>query len=418
MGDAGTRIAAAARSGVGFAAEAWRDAWAPLGLLAAGQAAAFIVTHLDIPNALAGRLELGAWIVSAVAFLPALGALYRSAVGGPALGEIGWGGLQLGRAEGRIFATLVLLAVAAAAAAAALLAVGIACWAPLRNFGLVRLPVAGPFGLWFLAASPLLLLVAWGALLGIARLSLLLPAVAGERRVRVGRALRASRRWSGSLAAAVLLLEIAPLLAVAAVAQALGWLERGQAGGFANAVWPTPDAVAAGVVLSLLSTFLLLPLGVGARTYFYGRVLAEERAADRRRLSAQAFAEAEPTPLSATETGDLDTALQHDEDHSVAAEATSPAASARAATVSPEAEQDEPVIVSLSAGAGASDPDAVAIPAPAAATARWAPPVASMRGAALAQVVSTPILLAHANDRDLRPSWWIPPEHPEGPPVA
>ena len=31
---------------------------------------------------------------------------------------------------------------------------------------------------------------------------------------------------------------------------------------------------------------------------------------------------------------------------------------------------------------------------------------------------TTPILLAHANDRDLPPPWWMPPEHPEGSPVA
>lgn len=406
---------AAARAGAAFAGEAWRDAWAPLTLVAAGQAGAFACARLDIPNALASRLEACGWIVSAIALLPALGALYRSAVGGPALKRIGWGGLQFEDIEHRMLGAGLLLAAAGACAISVLLLAGAAAWYPLRNLGVLRLPLIGPFGLWFLAAAPILLVVGWGLLIGLSRLALVLPAVAAERRVQLGRTLRGSRRWSGSLAAATLVLDIAPLLVLLTIVQVLNGLERGQAVGLAGSVWPTPDAVAAGVVLSLLWAFVLLPVGVGGRTYFYGRVLAEARASDRRRLLSEEAPAANLKLVAAEEP--LETVTP------AAAEGPSDAA---AASLAPTPDEGAGPAEPAHAAPAAADVEGDAVehrqvsaqPVAATAGGRWIPPVAPMRGAGLAQAVTTPILLAHANDRDLPPPWWIPPEHPEEPPVA
>ena len=437
MQGAATRIAAAARSGAAFAAEGWRDAWAPLTLVAAGQALAFVSARLDIPNILAGRLELGGWLLSALALLPALGALYRSAVGGPALKRIGWGGLQLQEVERGLLGTSLVLLLAGAAAVGILLMAGAAAWYPLRNLGVVRLPLIGPFGLWFLAAAPVLAGVGWVLLIGLSQLALILPAVAGERRVQLGRILKRSRRWSGSLAASTLLLEIAPLATLLVVVQGLNVLERGQAGGLVGAVWPTPDAVVAGVVLSLLWAFVLLPVGVGARTYFYGRVLAEDRAAQRRSLVAEAaastqadrsialhIAEAEPAPTDAVSEPDRDetpavAAMDQADNQAIAQEpALEEVAAAQRPDDDPTSRREpvQPHVHHETADADAQE--AVAQRAATGGGARWVPPVAPLRAAGLAQPVTTPILLAHANDRDLPPPWWMPPEHPEGPPVA
>ena len=429
MEGASTRIAAAARSGAGFAAVGWRDAWAPLTFIAGGQATAFASAHLDIPNATAGRMQLCGWLLSGLALLPALGALYRSAVGGPALKQIGWGGFQVREVERGLLGAGLLLAVASAAAAAVLLLAGGAVWYPLRNAGTVRLPLIGPFGLWFLTALPVLLIVGWVLLIGLSRLALILPAVAGERRLQLGRVLRGSRRWSGSLASSTLLLEVAPLLGVVAVVQSLSWLERGQAGGLPGAVWPTPDAIAAGVVLSFFYAFLLLPMGVGARTYFYGRVLAEERAVKRRRAGASevhtVLRIVAPSAEAKVVDPDADAIVAEFED--VAATHPSEAASeekdAEVAVAADSAAGEDAASGVSSASAQVEDESAppAAVQAKVASGGgggRWVPPVQPLRGVGLAQVVTTPILLAHANDRDLPPPWWMPPEHPEGPPVA
>ncbi|CAN5301557.1 hypothetical protein BH09PSE2_BH09PSE2_09750 [soil metagenome] len=402
MDGAGVRIAGAVRAATTFTVGCWGDAFIPLSVLAAAQAARFAVPHLGLETPLVEKLELGAWALTALATVPALGALYRSAVGGrPAVG-IGPAGVQWRAGEKRIAAALGVIFIAALALAVPVAVAGGAIFYPLRNAGLVHAPLLGQFSLGAVAAATAVLAVAAGAYLLLSRLSLVLPVAMAEGGVGVVSGWRLSRRWSLSLAGALALVELLPAAGLFILARVVEQLESGQAAALGGRTWPALDAWVAATVVAMLSAFVFLPMGVGARTWFYARGLAERRAQVR----------AAAPPVTAVEDGP---------DTKPADAGLSDGGTGNVVKLFPGGEAPEPAV--------AEEPEPELPAEPARPTPVWTPdldspnpewiaPVAPLRGSALAQAVTVPVLLAHANDREAHPAWWSPPEHPEEPPVA
>ena len=157
--------------------------------------------------------------------------------------------------------------------------------------------------------------------------------------------------------------------------------------------------------MGLLSAFVALPLGVGARTWFYARGLAERRA-EQRAARPPLLALPAPKAKSAAAESDADNVIE------LFPDASDPEVAAEEIVVEPEPEPEpeEP--------AGPLRPPPTWTPDLERPKPEWIAPVAPLRGSALAQAVTVPVLLAHANDREPHPAWWSPPEHPEEPPVA
>ena len=201
MNGAGVRIAGAIRAATAFTIGSWGDAFIPLATLAAAQALRFAAPHLGLEAPLVEKLVLGAWAASALAITPALGALYRSAVGGRPAVKIGPGGVQWAAGETRIAVMLAGLAVAAVLAALPAAVVGGGVVYLLRSAGIVHVPVLGPFSLGAIVAAPFVLAILWLGYLFVSRLSLALPASMAESALAPGEALRLSRRWGRSVGA-------------------------------------------------------------------------------------------------------------------------------------------------------------------------------------------------------------------------
>ena len=398
MDGAGVRIAGAIRAATAFTVGCWGDAFAPLLVLAAAQAVRFAAPHLGLEAPTAEKLILAAWAASGLAITPALGALYRSAVGGRPAVQIGPGGVQWSGGETRIAVVLVMVAAAALVLVVPAAVLGGGVVYGLRGAGLVHLPVLGQFSAGAVAASPIVLAMGVLAYALLTRLSLALPAAMAEGAVAPVAAYRLSRRWNWSLAGALAIVEVLPAVGLFALARGLEQLESGQAAALGGQTWPALDAWVSGGVMGLLCAFVFLPLGVGARTYFYARGLAERRAQAR---AAKPPLLALPAPRAKTATGD-------DADDNVV-------------ELFPDGEEDEAVVAEEpepEVPAGPLRPPPTWTPDLDRPKPEWIAPVAPLRGSALAQAVTVPVLLAHANDHEAHPAWWSPPEHPEEPPVA
>ncbi len=408
MDGAGVRIASGVRAATAFTVGCWADAFVPLTILAAAQAARFALPHLGFEAPLAEKLQLGTWAVTALVLVPSLGALYRSAVGGrPAVG-IGPGGVQWGAGETRIATLLGVIALAVLALAVPAAVVGGAIFYPLRSAGVVHVPLLGQFSLGAIAAAPAVLAFAAFGYFLISRLSLALPAAMAERSLGLRSAWKLSRRWSASLAITLALVEIVPAVGMFALARVIEQLESGQAAALGGRTWPAVDAWVAASVMAILSAFVCLPLGVGARTWFYGRGLAERRAQER---AARPSMLALPAPKANSKAEGAET----DDDNVVKLfpDADAGDEGAEAPDEAAVAEEPEPDVP-----AGPHRPVPIWTPDLERPKPEWIAPVAALRGSALAQAVTVPVLLAHANDREAHPAWFSPPEHPEEPPVA
>ena len=265
MGGAeGVREALAA--GLALVRRAWREAWAPLAVSAAGWTAVGVAARAALPEAAAHAL---AWTGLALVLLmaaPKLGALHRLAAGGEARDPVGDAGLQLTPLDGRLAATAVALAACAVLTFAAIGVAAGALPALLRPLGAEAL------------APPLLLAAAAAACVAVGRLCVTLAADAAEPSPRFARGWILTRGAGAAAGAVWLATCAAPLAGLLATQAALDGLGLG-------ARQPLAATLVAAAGAALSTQFVFAPLNAGA--------LAQLRRAG---LARAAVAEAVDTP--------------------------------------------------------------------------------------------------------------------------
>lgn len=304
------RLAAhAVQAGSDLARDAWRDVGPVLALSTVAGAAVFVGDHAALPHAAGQALHLAGWLAVALLFAPKLGALFRLALGGPALRELGAGGLQWKQLEWRLLATTVALAGFAMLVAVTLLLIVMAVLTVLRPLGVVVLGPFGPLGIGFLLTAPLFLALIVAIMAGLTRLAVTLPAEVAETRPRFARGwfvTRGETVAAGLTGAAVFLM---PLLGVTALQIALDALQAGDGAGFGGRGWSLAEAVGAGAVLAGLVEFLCAPLCVGALAELFivlapaPAEIAAPSSAPSEDQAAAASSEAEILPENPSEDG-------------------------------------------------------------------------------------------------------------------
>lgn len=273
-----TETRAALAHGARLPVTAARRAWAPLALTAFAQALVFAA-----PRAPAVAAALG-WTGLAVGLLavgPKLGALHRLAQGAALADGLGPGGLQWGRAEGRLLATATALTGLAGVLAAALAAPALA-W--LGAGGAAPL-LAAP-----LAAGALL------AVLVLGRFAVTLAADAVEAGAPFARGWRLTRDRPLAPGLVLLAALVAPLAALAGTGAALD-----AALAAAGRAWTLAGALAAGGLLGGLAQFGGAPVLAGALARLHLGARARERgelADDRRAEPSYTAAPSPPDPAA------------------------------------------------------------------------------------------------------------------------
>jgi hypothetical protein len=234
-----------------FASRAWGKTFAILVLAAVAQAAIFFAQHADIQHALALKIEAGGWLAALLTAPPAMGALYRVAVGGEALKDLGPGGLQWTRVEWSLIgvATLLFLsAVLFCIPATALAAVATVALRFGAGLGMQTAMQIGSFA--FIAV-----MLAW--VYTVLRVSLSAPASVAAREVKVFQTWPLTKGKALTLAVS-LIAAAAPLTALIAGGQtALNGLETGDFVPWPTSRWPLEDAAGGGAALGLISGFLV-----------------------------------------------------------------------------------------------------------------------------------------------------------------
>ena len=279
-------------AGLALAGAAWRDAWAPLAVSAAGWTAVFAAGRIGMPPDSAAAL---AWTGLALLLLMApskLGALHRLAAGADARDPLGAGGLQWTAVEARLAATVTALA----AFALILFAVGgvaaVALLTALRPMGRTDFGPLGPLAVGFVLVSPLLLAALVSMISAVGRLAVTLAADAAEPGARFARGWLLTRGAGAAPGAVWLLTSVLPVAGLLAAGTALDALGAGAGGGR----WSAPDAVLAGAVLAVLSQFGFAPLNAGALAQLRRAGLAREapRAVDTAGALADKAVDARP----------------------------------------------------------------------------------------------------------------------------
>jgi hypothetical protein len=249
MTKAGLTVGSSVSGAYAFASRAWGKTFAILFLAAAAQAAIFFAQHADIQHALALKIEAGGWLAALLTAPPAMGALYRVAVGGAALKDLGPGGLQWTKIEWSLIgvATLLFLsAVLFCIPATALAAVATVALRFGAGLGLQLAMQIGSFA--FIAV-----MLAWVYTL----LRLAAPASVAAREVKVFQTWPLTKGKALALAMSLIAAAV-PLTALIAGGQTvLNGLETGDFVPWPTSRWPLEDAAGGGAALGLISGFLV-----------------------------------------------------------------------------------------------------------------------------------------------------------------
>ena len=255
-------VSEATADAVDFAREAWRDCWAAMILVGAGSAAVFVSQHAQLADGQAGRLgALG--MLLALFNLPLIGGLFRSSLGGAARKGLGFGGVQFGAVEIRIVLITILLALVLFIAAI-----------PVAMVGGVLYLVGGGLGLlagfkpWAIGTVVFGVFCTGVLVYVLGRLSLVYAATTAERRVVT---LDAWPMTAGHVTVILLtlLLVQAPTALGWLAMQCMAWFNSDEITIGLNALWPAPQAIAAGVGLGLLGAVIQAPLTVGVLSVFF-----------------------------------------------------------------------------------------------------------------------------------------------------
>lgn len=254
---------AAVRAGLALARTAWRRAWAPLGVCAAGWTAIFTACLADLPPDAATPLTWTGLGLVALMTPPKLGALHRLAAGADAADPPGPAGLQWTGVETRLTATLT------AASGLLLLTLGAGAVGAAAALNLLRPPESPGVSLLLLPAAAAAALWLWAA----GRLLATLPADAAEPAPRFARGWMLTRGAGAAPALVVLLTTVVPTAVVLAGPAMLGRVVGDAAGR-----WPTGTAVVVGAVLAGLTQGLAAPAHAGALALLHRRGLGREQA--------------------------------------------------------------------------------------------------------------------------------------------
>ena len=280
--------------GLAYVRDAWRDVWGVQLLLAIGVALVFVSQMgrgVSNPSEL---FAIGAAVIM-VAVAPLYGALYRIELGGPCEHTLGPLGLQLGKAEGRLWIIWLVRAVGALGAALAVTAVSAITFILLRPLGTIRLGSGQSWQISFLIAAGLWFAAGAACVYVFARLSLVSPTSVDRDRLVLSEIWPTNRRQSTSLTAAWIAVRI-PSLILLLVFLLIGGLQNGR---LAIRPWPLLDAAVAGVFIGGVLAFVQAPFAVGALASFYRHV----RKPDAGEVFAPAFAQlaaAAPPPPPST----------------------------------------------------------------------------------------------------------------------
>lgn len=251
MTKAGLTVGSSVSGAYAFASRAWGKTFAILFLAAAAQAAIFFAQHADIQHALALKIEAGGWLAALLTAPPAMGALYRVAVGGEALKDLGPGGLQWTKTEWSLIgvATLLFLsAVLFCIPATALAAVATVALRYGAGLGMQAAMQIGSFA--FIAV-----MLAW--VYTLLRVSLAAPASVAARQVKVFQTWPLTKGKALTLALSLIAAAL-PLTALLTAGQtALNGLETGDFVPWPTSHWPIEDAAGGGAALGLISGFLV-----------------------------------------------------------------------------------------------------------------------------------------------------------------
>ncbi len=251
-------------AGLDEARDAWRGAWLPLAVAAAGQAAIFAAGRADLP---AGAAQGLGW-TGALLFTAALGPKLARLHGAHAGGEAGlrWG---------RLLATAVALAGLALVLAAALTTTTVLLLILLRPLGSIPAGPLGRLGVGFLLLLPVIAAAAAGGLLVLGRFALTLSADAVEPNARFSRGWRVSTGEPSAPGLVLLATTVAPTLLLLAAQAGLDILADD--GAAPATPWPLWDALAAGGVLAGVTQFVFAPVNAGALRRLYAEGLRRER---------------------------------------------------------------------------------------------------------------------------------------------
>ncbi len=261
-----------------FARGAWRGAWAPMVLVAAGWALLVVGNHAELRAADAAPLKnLG--FVLLLFHLPLLGALYRLGLGGGARQGLGPGGMQIGGVEGRILGVNGVLFGIFLIACAPVVAASAVVYMILRRFNGVTLGPLGHWAWWFLFAAILWIAALAGLIYLGGRLVLATPQTVERRRLSPwdGWDLTQAQGWT---IAAVLAAAHTPMLLVFVGLKAFGWIEPGEPPVGLHGAWPVWDSIGAGVVAGAALAVVQAPLSIGVITVIYDMLAPWPEAAD------------------------------------------------------------------------------------------------------------------------------------------
>ena len=250
-----------------FARGAWRDAWLPMMLTAAGWALLVVAGNGQLSDGTAAVLR-SVGIVLLLFHIPLLGALYRSALGWQAYQGLGPGGLQIGGAESRLLVVNALIGFFAVLACAPMVLLSGLFYMVLRRFDGVTLGPLGHWEWWFLSAGVFWLTLAAVLLYLAGRLSLATPLSIENRRIMPLDSWILTPGHGLAIAVAFIFGHLPTLLVLIAL-MAFGWVEGGVIPMGMHGPWPLPEALGAGVLAGLLLAGLQAPLSVGLITIFY-----------------------------------------------------------------------------------------------------------------------------------------------------
>lgn len=242
-------------TGARLARVAWRRAWAPLGVTAAGEALVLYAPRADLPPEAAASLGWTGLALMLLMLGPRLGALQRLAQGGRLAEGLGPGGLQWAAEETRLLATAVALTGLAGVLGGL---VSVAALAAAQTQG----PAAG-------AAVLAMGAIAAAAVLG--RFAITLPADAAAPGARFARGWLLSRHRPLAPGLALLAGFAAPLLALGALqAGADAWLAA------AGRTWTAAGALGGSALLAAMAQFAAAPLWAGALARLHASGLTRE----------------------------------------------------------------------------------------------------------------------------------------------